>query len=375
MPIYKPQLSPRLNPYGALKDITPEGFEAAFVESKGGDPQSPPFNYRIKIQGETRIFAYFGDTGFPKRFFFYFTDDGGESWENNQFEFNFDILVDEAIVESGYFSNELFLTAPRFVNPTRVFIDTYVSGNFGENWSFLWSLEESGYEIGDIRIFPVGGDIIQVANVGKLSGGGPNAKMVAWRNSEQILNEEIPGTVNLFGIGNSVYKSKIEIGFFLADQSSIFGGSLLYRVDKNGVTKVSTLPIGNVFPVPPGEERPLPSQMWWLEKKGVIYIPTFPSSGARIYRSWDEGKTWEEERGGIRIEIPGLTHLGKRSIFKELITEDHFRSEGYLTDITPATLYGDVLDAYSDGIEWHLGFERRLSRRLSRFYLLELMNP
>lgn len=376
MPIWKPGYSPRLNPYGALRDITPEGLEDLFVQSKGGDPLNPPLEYRIKTSGEFRIFAYFGSVGFPKTFYFYMTDDGGESWEKKEFTFPAELLVDEAFVDSTFYGNELWFQTVKLLNPDRVSIETYNSQDFGETWDPAWSLSELPFKIQNHRIFPTSKGVYQVADVIDDTTGPPFiTKLIGWKDGEKVLDQVTSPLIANGGITVSSYVSKYETGFFDLSFTTVLGGQEIWRVTgEKGFEFRGKLPESQLT-IPISNPRPPLLQIWYLPKKGILYMPTLTNQGARLYTSFDEGRTFTEELGGLRIAIPALTTVGRRAIFEDPVTENEFRNEGFLTELIGSSFWKDVLDAYADGQEWHIGFEKRRTRRRSEFYLWELMNP
>ncbi|MGH7849086.1 MAG: hypothetical protein ACREOP_02185 [Thermodesulfobacteriota bacterium] len=370
MPIYRPDYSPRLNPYGSLTDITPEDLEDLFEASRTANPAYT--SYRLKTVDVYRLFAYVGETTFPKNLYLFRTDDGGEEWERFDWAFPPDHIMEDAIVEAKVFYSDTLYMATRTFTPggDHLSIDTWVSDDLGETWEFAWSLtDEVDFDFINHRIFPTSAGVYQVACT--IKDASPDvSKTVGYLDGVKILDQPTPSIISIGGVNVSYFTQKYETGFFAVQFNTFLGGSEIWKVTTQGFELRGTVP-ASVFTIPPTNLRPQISQIWYLRNKGVLYLPTLLTEGARIYTSFDEGQTFLEEDGGIFISIPAITTIGRRSIFSQPQANPapRFRNEAYLQDVSQSTSWGDILDAYSDDEDWDLGLERRLFRRGSRFYL------
>lgn len=384
MPIYRPEHSPRVNPYGGLKDITPEGMEALFLSSKGGVPSNPPLNYKFTVGGRYKLRVWFGNTGFPKTLYLYVSNDGGESWQQNPFTFPSDYEVDanSVSIDSEHESDTLYLQATTLDGVTRPTLETWISENNGTTWNHLRTLSEPGFFYGTDtivtpghRIFPTSRGVYQVS--GLISEAGPpyETKIVGYKDGAKTVDHTTSPLISNGSISVSHYARKQETGFFGVNFNSFLGGQEIWKVSgNNGIELRGKLPESE-FTIPMTDTRPFLQQLWYLPRKGVLYVPTLVSTGARLYTSFDEGATWSEQPGGIRIGIPELSTLGRRGLVDSPVTGDRFRNEGYMQDLADSVPFDDILDEFSDGTTWHIGFQSRLTRRQSKFYLWQMPNP
>ena len=372
MPIYRPDYSPRVNPYGGLTDITPSGMEALFLSSKGGNPNAAPLNYNVKSSGPYRLYVFWGKPGSPKTAYLYVSDDSGETWVAKQHDFPSNHLTDQGIIESEYASDTLYYTTRTFApGPLFPSLETYKSTDRGDTWNHLYSLDYPGYDINRYRIFPTSKGVYQVADIVK-SVSPFTTRIVGWKDGVKILDELTTFGVFNGGIVASHYVSKQETAFFALEFNFFSGGQEIWRVSStNGIEKRGQVPITSGI----GDPRPAIQQLWYLPKKGVLYLPTLVLTGARLYTSFDEGLTFSEQPGGVRIGIPELSTLGRKGILESPITTDKFRNEEYMQHLNESIPFDDILDEFTDGTVWQLGFQRRLTRRASKFYLWDMPVP
>lgn len=376
MPIYRPDYSPRVNPYGGLSDITPSGMEALFLSSKGGNPNQAPLNYNVKPSGPYRLYVFWGKPTSPKTLYLYVSDDAGETWAALQHDFPSNHIMEEGIVESEYAADTLYFATRTFTAggdfPS---VETYQSPDKGNTWSHLYSFDIPGYDINRHRIFPTSKGVYQVADIVSLTGPPFETRILGWKDGVKVLDELTDPQIGNGGIVASHFVSKQETAFFALEFNTFLGGQEIWKVTStNGIEKRGKVP-ESPLTIPPTNTRPGLQQLWYLPRKGVLYVPTLIQTGARLYTSFDEGMTFSEESGGVRIGIPELSTLGRRGIVDSPVTGDRFRNEGYMQDLADSTPFDDILDEFSDSTVWHLGLQRRLTRRQSRFYLWDMPNP
>lgn len=381
MPLYKPELSPRVHPYGGLKDITPEDMEALFLSSKGGNPAVAPFNYKFRVPGRYKLQVWFGRTAFPKTLHLFTSEDGGEQWERKDSDFPALLLIDadNCFIESPLESNTLYLQAPMQImgGPEHESIELYRSEDNGETWDHERSLSVPGYTFIGHRHFVWSEDVYQVACVIADTGPPFDTKVAGWKNGDLVVFETTTPLVSNGGLSDSVNSLYYETAFFNVEFNSLFGGQAIWRVTPGGGIEFRSKLPESPFSIPATPTRPFIQQMWYLPKKGILYLPTLIGTGHRVYTSFDDGLTWSEEEGGIRIMAPQLNTVAQTGLFEDPVTGQKYKNFEFMQNLTDANNWSEILQGYAgdDSLEWHIAFQSRLFRRGSRFYLWELLTP
>lgn len=363
MPIYRPQYSPKPHPYGALKDITPADIEALAAAH-------PLNSYRVRVPGRHRIMAFVGDATSLKNLYFFITKNAGQSWQRKDSTFGSNHIMEDGFVESRYESDTLHF-ATRTFTPGGDFpsIETYISNNLGDSWTPAWSITEPGHSFNRHRMFVTSGGVYQVADA-TLDESPFTTKLLGYKDGVKILDQLTTPQIAIGGIGASSYSSKYNTGYFALEFTTFLGGAEIWKVSNKGFEIMGKLPESPLtFPIT--DPRPPLRQMEHLPKKGVLYAATQAQTGARLYTSFDQGKTWKEQPGGVRINIDELSTIGRKGILEAVSTGDKFRNEGFMQNIEGSSLFTDILDGFSDGVDWDYGLQSRLSRRGSKFFLLK----
>lgn len=370
MPIYRPQYSPKPHPYGALKDITPAELEALFASANAANPSYT--NYRVKTSGRYRVMAYVGETTSPKNLYLFVTRNAGEDWQRKDWTFGPDHIMEDGFVDSRYESNTLYF-ATRTFTPGGDFpsIETYISDNLGDSWAPAWSITEPGYSFNRHRIFPTSGGVYQIADA-VLDESPFTTKLLGYKDGVKVLDQTTSPQIAIGGITVSSYTSKYNLGYFALEFTTFLGGAEIWKVSSSGFELMGKMP-ESALTIPPTNIRPPLQQLWHLPKKGVLYAPTLVQSGARLYTSFDQGKNWKEQAGGVTINVPELSTIGRKGILEAPATGERYRNEGFMQGIESSSLFTDILDTFSDGVDWDFGLESRLSRRGSKLYLFK--NP
>lgn len=287
--------------------------------------------------------------------------------------------ADDCLIEAAYESNVLYLQAPTEApgGPEHISIEVYRSDDNGSSWDHENSLAYPGYSFIGHRAFIWGQDLYQAACIFSDAGPPFESRVVGWKNGELIL--DVPTTSQNMvngGLTASVNSYAYETAFFAIEFNSFLGGQEIWRVSNSGIEFRGKVP-ETPFSIPPGPTRPFLLQLWYLPKKGILYAPTQTGPGHRLYTSFDEGLTWEEAPGGIRIAIPALNTINQAGIFEDPVTGERYKNFEFMQNLTGSTNWTEILESYAgdDEFEWHIGFQSRLFRRGSKFYLWELIVP
>ena len=322
------------------------------------------------------MLAYVGETTSPKKLYLFTTDNAGEAWIRKDFTFPPNHIMEEGFVDSKFYSNILHF-ATRTFTPGGDFpsIDTHISTDFGTSWTPSWSLEEPGYDFNRHRIFPTSGGVYQVADVVAQAGPPYITKLLGYKDGVKILDQETSPLIGNGGIVVSSFASKYDTGFFALEFNTFLGGQEVWKVSSSGGIELRGKIPTSILTIPPTNVRPGLQQLWYLPRKGVLYLPTLVSTGARLYTSFDEGKTFSEQMGGVRIGVPELSTLGRKGIVDSPVSGDRFRNEGFMTNLDSSIPWTDILDLFDDSTDWQIGFESRLSRRGSKLFLWDMPNP
>jgi hypothetical protein len=392
MPIYLPRYSPRQNPFGQLEDITPPGAEVLFRQAYPAaiPPVVPSNQIRLNLHGRYTMSYYWGtqETVPDTAFHFYMTEDQGNTWRHSatQFpktpqEYHVPRL---GLTNSRYEDSEIYLAMPVNkninLNPTPA-IATYKTSDKGENWNLAWdinlnqALGASGAQIENHSIFPTSNGIYQVLNASIYSSGGTwlSQLLLGFKNGQLVYSESMPFFGALKGVQVSSYNKKHEIGFFQYGITIQTGGDSIYRVDGNGIQKTGAIPLT------PSQNRSFIDYMAYVPENDTLLMATFFAQGARIYRSFNQGATFQEYPGGWRINASDIINYHRRGIFENLSERDPvrnlgrtYRSHSLFDDVTDTIEYDSVINAI-DGKDrtWTFGFPLRNTRRVARLALWE----
>lgn len=358
MPIYLGLYHPKFNPFGEALDITPSDLETEFS------------SYKFNVQGRYRMWAYQGRTPSTHpiaqpNLSFWHSEDGGWSWERNDADFPSEMETTRGYIESTYMNKKLYYVLPH--ENVGVFdrLDVYSTEDFGVNWSLEWQLSEAGFNFGGnpsgYRLFPCASGVYVVAQMGKTG----DAKIVVWKDGAKEEEIDIPVAANVGGLISSIYDNYYEVGYFDINQTPGFGGQYIYRFNNGVIEEI------NKTPDDPSGESPLFFNMWYITRKDFLMISTQALAGARIWYSFDGGKTLEYQLGAGQIKAYNFVTLGRQKLVVDLSTGDTFRSDAYLDDLNPGYTWDDVLDGIN-APDFDYAFPLRLTRRGSEVVMWKL---